>query len=98
VNVTDKASVLIGALYRPPNKDLKPFITKLETLLNKIDQKNNKCYIAGDYNINLLNNESHPDTGQFLNMMFAHFYKPLITRPTRYSKNSATLIDNIFYK
>ena len=50
----------------------------------------------GDYNINLLNVESHNLTAGFNNLMYSHGLIPLITRPTRVTENSATLIDNIF--
>ena len=50
----------------------------------------------GDYNINLLNVESHSLTADFNDLMYSHGLIPLITRPTRVTENSATLIDNIF--
>ena len=55
----------------------------------------NKCYITGDFNINLLNYESHSETAVFLNEAYSlHFYLT-ITRSTRYISR-ATLTDNIF--
>ena len=50
----------------------------------------------GDFNINLLNVDTHVDTSEFLEMMYSFSYLPLITKPTRVTKSSATLIDNIF--
>ena len=49
----------------------------------------------GDYNINLLNHDTHPLTGDFLNMIYTNGFIPLITRPTRSVDNTNTLIDNI---
>ena len=50
----------------------------------------------GDYNINLLKVESHSLTADFNDLMYSYGLIPLITRPTRVTENSATLIDNIF--
>jgi hypothetical protein len=46
--------------------------------------------------LNLLNYDSHQRTGEFLDIMYSNMFFPLITRPTRITSNSATLIDNIF--
>ena len=50
----------------------------------------------GDYNINLLNYDVHNNTAEFTDMMYANSFIPLVTRPTRITQSSATLIDNIF--
>ena len=50
----------------------------------------------GDYNTNLLNYyETHELTTNFVDTIFSYAFVPLINRPTRVSKHSATLIDNI---
>ena len=54
------------------------------------------CYLLGDYNINILNYSSHVHTAGFVDMMSSSGFLPLITRPTRVTATSATLIDNIF--
>ena len=50
----------------------------------------------GDFNVNLLNTDTHVLSNDFLNLIYSHAFIPLITKPTRISKSSATLIDNIF--
>ena len=50
----------------------------------------------GDFNINLLNCESHPESNDFLLMLNSFFLPPCILQPTRITERSATLIDNIF--
>jgi len=52
--------------------------------------------VAGDYNINLLDHETHHETDNFFNLMFLNKYYPLFVRPTRLSRTGSTLIDNIF--
>ena len=50
----------------------------------------------GDVNINLLNSDSHLQTAEFLETLYSFSFSPLITKPTRNTDNTATLIDNIF--
>ena len=50
----------------------------------------------GDYNIDILNYDSHSATAEFVDMLYSHAFLPLINRPTRITQNSATIIDNIF--
>ena len=50
----------------------------------------------GDFNINLLNANSHSNTSIFIDMMFESSYIPLINRPTWISETNVTLIDNMF--
>ena len=50
----------------------------------------------GDFNINLLNEDVHTLTNDFINIMSSYSLYPSITKPTRITPTSATLIDNIF--
>ena len=87
--------VIVGVIYRPPNSDIGVFNNLFSNVLELI-KDNNVCYCMGDYNINLLKNEIHKETGQFLDMMYANSFVPLINRPTRITEFSSTIIDNIF--
>ena len=46
--------------------------------------------------MDLLKHESHSVTAQFIESLFAFGFLPMITKPTRITAHSATLIDNIF--
>jgi hypothetical protein len=50
----------------------------------------------GDYNIDLLKSESCDYTNNFIEQLFTSSFFPLITKPTRITHHTATLIDNIF--
>ena len=51
----------------------------------------------GDFNINLVNYDSHPETNDFINLMVSHYLLPHILHPARVIDHSATIIDNIFF-
>ena len=63
-------------------------------ILEKV--KNRKCTIAGDFNYNLLNISHHNKTEDYFNILLANSFKPLITKPTRITESSQTLIDHIW--
>ena len=50
----------------------------------------------GDFNLNLMDSDCYSLTGEFLDEMYSNMFFPLITRPTRITSHTATLIDNIF--
>ena len=60
-----------------------------------IKRENRLCYLLGDFNINLLNHDSHIHTGEFIELLSTYSFLPLITRPTRVTASTATFIDNI---
>ena len=49
----------------------------------------------GYFNINLLNEDVHTLTNDFINIMSPYSLYPSITKPTRITPTLATLIDNI---
>ena len=48
-----------------------------------------------DHNLDLLKQTSHRKTQTFVENTLDHVLLPVITKPTRISKTSATLIDNV---
>ena len=91
-----KKNVIVGIIYRPPDKDPLLFNDIVKTALAKIDKEKKFGYLLGDFNLDLLKSEIHNPTLDFLNSLFSYSFWPLITRPTRVTSSSATLIDNIF--
>ena len=87
---------IAGVIYRPPSQNVADFIANLNILIGKISKENKYCYIMGDFNLNLLNEQLHQLTSEFLDIMYANMLFPTITLPTRITWHSATLIDNIF--
>ena len=78
-----KQNMLIGVVYRPPNTDMARFTEHITQIIKsqKTDQK--QCYITGDFNINLLNYDTHQETLDYVDTMFSNACIPLIARPTR---------------
>ena len=58
--------------------------------------KNPEIIIGMDHNLDLLKSDLHKGTHVFLELMLQNQLYPSITRPSRITNTSATLIDNIF--
>ena len=86
----------VGLVYkRSVDISTENFSIALEEIISSRDP-NIKTYIMGDFNINLLDYSTSPPVIFFLNLMISSNYYPVITRPTRVTPISCTLIDNIF--
>lgn len=97
VCISNKKDLIIGVLYRPPNTDVIKFNEQLGEVLDVVKRENKDLYIMGDFNINLLEAENHPPSADFIDTLFANHIFPLISKPTRITKDKASLIDNIFH-
>jgi hypothetical protein len=90
-------NLIIGCVYRPPNSDVHDFNHELENLLQVVNKnKDHLCLLAGDFNLDLLNSNSHQPTQDFLNILSSCAMFPSIYNPTRVTDTCATLLDNIF--
>ena len=86
----------MGIIYRPPNSKYDEFEKALREILSKVDRENKPCYLMGDFNIDLLKYENCSFANRFFNQLTSSAFLPLITKPTRLTEHTATLIDNIF--
>ena len=89
-------NVIVGVVYRPPGANIASFNDKMELILQRIDTSSKQARIMGDFNLNILNADSHAPTSQFVDIMFAHSMYPLINKPTRVTNSTATCIENVF--
>ena len=95
VHVTYPYKFLVGIIYRPPNINIEDFLNSLEVILLKLIEFNKPSYLMGDFNINSLNYGSR-HTHTFKNLFYTYSFSPTILKPTRVSRHSATLIDQIW--
>ena len=89
-------NVIIGVIYRPPNSDIYLFNDYMSEILTKMKCERKYVSCLGDYNISLLNYDTHGPTQEFADLLYSQSSLPCITKPTRVTAKSASLIDNIF--
>lgn len=96
IEITKQKNVIIGCIYRHPSSKLETFHELLNQKLTSINSSGYEAYIAGDININFLNYSSNNLTSDYLDMLFDQGFMPLITKATRVTYHSRTLIDHIY--
>ena len=93
---THNDSILLSALYRPPNTNEIEFIKNYKRLLNKFNQNEISRLVLGlDHNLDFIKHDKHRPTKEFIELNLDHQLLPNFTKPTRITKSSSTLIDNI---
>ena len=90
------SNILIILVYRIPDSNLDLFQQHLTPYLETVVKEKKLCYLLGDLNIDLLKHEIHSPTSNFLDLMYGNNMLPLITKPTRVTSTSCTLIDHMF--
>ena len=99
IEVKHGKNEIVGVIYRPntfPLADINVFTTCFLDLLDIINRENKQSVIIGDINIDLLQYNNNNLISAYVNNTLAHSFLPVITRPTRLTPNSATLIDHIY--
>ena len=89
-------NVIVGVTYRLPDTDINTFNDYLSELLSKVKIERNFLACLGDFNIPLLNIESHGPTQDFADVMYSNALLPCITIQLVLPPKTASLIDNIF--
>ena len=89
---------LLGSLYRAPNTNGKLFSEHVVEVLSRVKSRtpNMEIVLGMDHNHDLLKSDTHKQMEEFLDLMVNSEMWSTITRPTRVTQTSATIIDNIF--
>ena len=95
VNLNRHTKCLIIQIYRAPKNNIE-FLSELEQCLEIITKLNVLTYIVGDFNVDLFSIHNNNFSESFFNLMCSYGFLPTISKATRVSTESSTLIDNIF--
>ena len=63
--IRSSKNIVIGTIYRPPGQNIDNFNFEVNKILDKLHKENKTIYIMGDFNINLMNSDTHTPTGSF---------------------------------
>ena len=94
LEIPGKCNTVLGSLHRIPNRLEKEFNWIYKKFINDWNI-NNELVIGIDQNPDLLKSDEHNQTQNFLETNLDHNLCPTITWPTRITKSTVTLIDNI---
>lgn len=91
----ERRNMIVACVYRKPGSNIETFKDSLDELMKDLNV-NKSLILCGDFNIDLLKVSTHKQTSDFLDTLYNRGLYPLITKPSRVTWFSATLIDNIF--
>ena len=83
-------------LYRPPNTVISNFLDEYKHLILWLKSPRKMLIIGCDHNMDLLESMMRCSTESFVDLNLDNDLLPCIMKPTRITKETATLIDNIF--
>ena len=87
---------VVSSMYKPPNSDIPVFLASYSSLICAMKKEcPNGTTVGLDHNMDFLKACSHQLTNDFIQLNLDLGMIPIITRPTRITNSSATLIDNI---
>ena len=90
-------NLIIGCVYKHPKHEVKDFTNNhTMPLLDKLSNENKDIMIMGYFNVNLINCNGDKNISNFLGTILSHSFLPFTTTPTRITRNTKTLIYNIF--
>ena len=93
---TDTRNILLVSGYRPPNCNVRTFLKGYSNLIMSLKRNRHHEIIIGiDHNLNLLKANSHSHTNEFIELNLRKSLIPCISKPTRTTHKTASLIDNI---
>ena len=90
-----KKNIIINFSYCPPGGDKKQFRNYIKTFISNPTVRNKLVYLVGDFNINSLDYETNNEVKNFFDLLFRNGFAPIINKPTRVTKHTATVIDHI---
>ena len=94
VLVNHTVNIIVGEIYRVPNSNRPLSIQYYEDIISKLQYENKEVILGTDQNFDYLNSTC-AHSKHLLETYFSAGFIPTITRPTRITHASATLIDNM---
>ena len=88
-------NTVVSVLYRPSNGHFKHFENFLTKFFLNTKNSNKNTYIAGDFNLNLLDHSLSNKVRNYLNLIYKNSFIPTVNKPTRVTRKTSTIIDHI---
>ena len=97
VSLRNGGNCTFCSMYRPPNSNIQTFLASYNSILCALKKKQPTNIVIGlDHNLDFLKSDTHEPTNEFIQSNLDFGLIPTVTRPTRITQSTATLIDNIF--
>ena len=91
--------IMLLVVYRPPNGNSDLFFDCISSILDGLGTRaNSEIFVTGDFNFDTARIDISEESRHFVDLMNAFSLLPIITKPTRITEHSSSLLDNIFVK
>ena len=88
---------IIGNVYRSPARKPEAFLEIFKNTLHNLGRHSRKhMTLHGDFNLNLLKHSSNQACQNIIDIASSYGFIQIVSRPTRITDHSATLIDHIY--
>ena len=88
--------IYVITIYKPPKGNIKLFTESVSQLISSIRVgRSEEVVVGGDFNIDLLEHVNSTNTQHFLAILQSLSLLPTISKPTRITNTTATLLDHI---
>ena len=87
---------VLGVIYRHPKYDCRGLTDDVSAILHYLSDKRLPYIICGDININRLQHTSSSSVHKYIESYESYNCQQIITRPTRVTATSASLIDHFY--
>ena len=90
-------TVIIGNVYRSPKRKPDSFNSLFDSVLQKLNRNAKKLiYIVGDFNQDLIRYDQDVNSQNLVDYASNHGFIQIVSRPTRITDHSATLLDHVY--
>ena len=96
-------NITLGNIHRLPkdnhnNTNIETFINELAPHINRFGKEKTTNIIVGDFNVDLFKIAEQEKYAKEFDMFCTNSFLPKTTFPSRFAKQSCSLIDQIYYK
>ena len=93
-----RRTIIVGNVYRSPSRKASSFIELYEAVLHRVQSKhsNKLIYVVGDLNLDLIKHSTDSACRDLIDVSAAKGFAQVVSRPTRITDHSATLIDHVY--
>ena len=102
IKLSSSKKIVIGSIYRPGKtpglsftEQFSQFSDILSTILAELSNNYEHVFLYGDFNLNVLDLTQNKFISEYVDTIFSYGFLQLVTKPTRISENTATLLDHI---
>jgi len=103
VLLNPKQKIIVSSIYRPGSKhplynasdQFLQFFDIFSNFCDTLSANNPKLYLLGDLNLDVLKYSVCPNVTNYVDLLFSYGLLQIVTKPTRCTHHSATLIDHI---